>query len=222
MVLKTIPTPNIANHEVENNLDLECWVEELEPCQKERNAKLQEERLAIMNKLEELIKESNAEVVYKGDLSTAIEVSEHVQKTIQGNFRCFLNFYWLFINVFQLYKLHKINHPWFLTVLLPRILNLINWWLTPDWVFWSPQTLQMVLNNLKFRYVFFMVVLNSVIVSQCHRSMLYNMFYFFCKDTLMMLYWSHYLCFLWHLLNIVFVNLDKLFSWDYLMFNEIT
>lgn len=89
MVLKTIPTPNITNHDVENNLDLECWVEELEPCQKERNAKLQEDRVAIMNKLEELIKESNAEVVYKGDLSTAIEVSEHVQKTIQGNFSSF-------------------------------------------------------------------------------------------------------------------------------------
>lgn len=59
-------------------------MEELEPCQKERNKKLQEEEEAIKSKLDELIKACKGEVIYKGDLTTVIEVSEHVQKTIQG------------------------------------------------------------------------------------------------------------------------------------------
>ncbi|XP_076270837.1 uncharacterized protein LOC143202853 isoform X2 [Rhynchophorus ferrugineus] len=83
LVLKSI-TPNITNHNVENNLDLECWVEELEPCQLERNKKLKEEETALQTKLDELIRECKGEVVEKGDLTTIVEVSEHVQKTIQA------------------------------------------------------------------------------------------------------------------------------------------
>lgn len=83
LVLKSI-TPNITNHDVENNLELECWVEELEPCQKERNQKLEDENKALQEKLDELIKGCDGEVVYTGDLTTVIEVAEHVQKTIQG------------------------------------------------------------------------------------------------------------------------------------------
>ncbi|XP_066251450.1 uncharacterized protein row isoform X3 [Euwallacea similis] len=84
LVLKTIPTPNITNHNVENNLELECWVEELEPCQKERNQRLQDEQKAVQDKLDELLKECKGEIVFKGDLTTVIEVEEHVQKTIQA------------------------------------------------------------------------------------------------------------------------------------------
>ncbi|XP_030752468.1 uncharacterized protein LOC115879678 isoform X2 [Sitophilus oryzae] len=83
LVLKSI-TPNITNHNVENNLELECWVEELEPCQKERNKKLEEEYKAIQEKLDELVKACKGEVVHKGDLTTVIEVSENVQKTIHA------------------------------------------------------------------------------------------------------------------------------------------
>ncbi|KAH1023940.1 uncharacterized protein LOC109543643 isoform X2 [Dendroctonus ponderosae] len=83
LVLKSI-TPSITNHDVENNLELECWVEELEPCQKERNQKLEEENKALQEKLDELIKGCDGEVIYTGDLTTVIEVAEHVQKTIQA------------------------------------------------------------------------------------------------------------------------------------------
>lgn len=114
----------------------------------------------------------------------------------------------------QLCKPRKINHPWFLTVLLPLILNRINWWLTLDWVFWSPQTLQMVLSNLKFRYVLCIVVLNLVCASmpQKHAGFIF-------VKVLWWYYWSHYLCFLWHLLNNLVAKLDTLFTWYYLMFN---
>ncbi|XP_050306682.1 uncharacterized protein LOC126743575 [Anthonomus grandis grandis] len=84
LVLKSIKTPNITNHSVENNLELECWVEELEPCQKERNQKLQDEEKELQNKLDELIKSCKGEVIFKGELTTIIEVSEHVHKTIQA------------------------------------------------------------------------------------------------------------------------------------------
>ncbi|CAG9771175.1 unnamed protein product [Ceutorhynchus assimilis] len=97
LVLKTIqpppePTPSeeppivisgIINHDIENNLELECWVEELEQCQKDLHNKLAEEEKTLATKLEELVEGCKGEVIYKGELTSIIEVGEEVQKAIK-------------------------------------------------------------------------------------------------------------------------------------------
>ncbi|XP_060518575.1 uncharacterized protein LOC132697252 [Cylas formicarius] len=76
------PPPMKLNHEGENNLELECWPEDLEPCQKQRNEAIQNEQRELDAKLDELIKSCKGEVIYKGNLTTLIEVGEQIQKTI--------------------------------------------------------------------------------------------------------------------------------------------
>ncbi|KAL1500887.1 hypothetical protein ABEB36_006308 [Hypothenemus hampei] len=86
LVLKTIPPPvNITNPFAESSLDLDCWVEELEPCQKEFLSKREEEEKKLQAKIDELIKEYDAEVVYKCAFSSIIELSEHIEKTTQAS-----------------------------------------------------------------------------------------------------------------------------------------
>lgn len=170
-----------------------------------------------MNKLEELIKESNAEVIYKGDLSTAIEVSEHVQKTIQGNSRCFWVIYdFKLINVTAVQASH--NKP-------PLILN--------STVAPNPQPYKLMVDS-RLGVLVSSNTSNGTKQPKIQVCTLYCGFKFsVCLNAteaccvtgfiflkvLWSYYWSHYLCFLWHLLNNLIVKLDTLFSWYYLMFN---
>lgn len=79
IVLKTI-----TNRDAENTLELECWVEQLEEVQKSRIQKVQEEEKLLQDKLDTIMKSSNAEVVHKTDLNTIIEVTEQVQNAVSA------------------------------------------------------------------------------------------------------------------------------------------
>ncbi|XP_045469965.1 uncharacterized protein LOC123677474 isoform X2 [Harmonia axyridis] len=74
IVLKSISNSNYVPNE--NTLELECFVEELSDVQKEMQKKAELEERELQAKLDELIKSKKAEVVYQGEMSSAIEVNE--------------------------------------------------------------------------------------------------------------------------------------------------
>ncbi|CAH0557209.1 unnamed protein product [Brassicogethes aeneus] len=70
---------SITNHNVENTLDLECWPEELSPEQLHRNTNMNFEEQEMAKHLENLIKNLNADIIYKGEYTTAVSVSEPIK-----------------------------------------------------------------------------------------------------------------------------------------------
>lgn len=78
IVLKSISNSNYVPKE--NTLELECFVEELSDVQKERQKKSELEEKELQAKLNELLNSKKAEIVYKGEMSSAIEVNELISK----------------------------------------------------------------------------------------------------------------------------------------------
>ncbi|XP_019877466.2 uncharacterized protein LOC109605340 isoform X2 [Aethina tumida] len=75
---------SITNHNVENTLDLECWVEPLSEAQLARNKKINEEATEIENKLTSLLSNVNSELIYKGEYTTALGLTEQIKKALQS------------------------------------------------------------------------------------------------------------------------------------------
>nr|CAH7747016.1 unnamed protein product [Callosobruchus chinensis] len=77
LVLKTI-----TNRNAENTLELDCWVEQLDEVQQSRLTKLQAEEKEMEQKLKQLLTSSHAKLVHKGELTTIVEVTEHVNNAL--------------------------------------------------------------------------------------------------------------------------------------------
>lgn len=61
---------------------MEVEIEELAPCQKSRNDLLQKEKKEVEAKIEQLMAVPNTEVIHKGVLTSAIEISEQLKVII--------------------------------------------------------------------------------------------------------------------------------------------
>ncbi|KAK9888601.1 hypothetical protein WA026_000836 [Henosepilachna vigintioctopunctata] len=85
IVLKSISNSNYVPKE--NTLELECFVEELTDCQIEMRKKIELEEKELQAKLDELMKGKHAEVVYKGEFSSAIEVNELISNSKKSFFK---------------------------------------------------------------------------------------------------------------------------------------
>lgn len=98
IVLKTIPPPvkmahvpvlTVSKVQLEKNLEkhrpgainwdtetlkLECWTEELSPTQIERRMKVNKELEEVQSKIDKLLKENGAEIVYEGESCSLMDL----------------------------------------------------------------------------------------------------------------------------------------------------
>lgn len=79
LVLKTV------SKQSDSIFDLEVTVEELSQVQKARRDLINKEDKEIESKIEQLLKSANAEVIYNGVHTKALEISEHLKSILNAN-----------------------------------------------------------------------------------------------------------------------------------------
>ncbi|XP_072383647.1 uncharacterized protein row isoform X2 [Diabrotica undecimpunctata] len=74
----------ITNRDAENTLELDCWVEQPDQIHKDRRKKYLDEQKELQDKLDALVAENHAKVIFKNESNTIIEVCEQIRSAVEG------------------------------------------------------------------------------------------------------------------------------------------